>query len=123
VQDPSIPQTAKDEVTALRRNPPVPELSICKDIINSNKHMKITYYTPSTTDATSEQGFGVGRFGKGGFGVGEESINFAMDDGRVFNALYVVQAVLTFWGDFFKRHGISGQPETFPQDFRGPETT
>jgi hypothetical protein len=118
MKDPTIPAAAKDEVSAWRNSPPIPELSACKDITNSDKHMQITRYTPATDDASSQRGYGVGRYGKGGFGVGEETISVTMKDGRVFDALEIVRAVIIFWDDFFYRHGISGQPHIQPGNFR-----
>jgi hypothetical protein len=104
--DPSVPRAAKDEASSFQHAPPIQALCICKDIINSHKHMEITRYTPSTEDASSNRGWGVGRYGEGGFGVGEEQISFTMKDGTRFDALEVVEAIVRFWDDFFIRHGI-----------------
>jgi hypothetical protein len=48
----------------------------------------------------------VGRFGKGGFGIGEESINVALNDGTNISALDLVEGVLGTWQSFFARHGL-----------------
>jgi hypothetical protein len=106
LQDPVVPQAARDEVGPWKTTKPIPELSVCQDIANSNKHMKITLYSPSTADASSNQGWGVGRYGKGGYGIGEQQITITMTDGTVFDALAVVRAVTRLWEDFFARHAL-----------------
>jgi hypothetical protein len=107
VEDATVPQSAKEEVLRWKTTKPIPELGVCQDIANSNKHMQIKFYEPDTVDATSSQGFGVGRFGRGGFGMCEQKILITMNDGTVYDALQVVCAVLKLWEDFLARHGVS----------------
>jgi hypothetical protein len=107
VNDPNISNSAKDEVRSWNNKAPIPELAVCQDIINSDKHMEITKYTPSTDDASSEQGWGLGRWGKGGYGVGEEQITLMMTDGTEFDALEIVDSVMKFWELFFTRHMLN----------------
>ena len=85
---------------------PIPELCVCQDVANGNKHMKITFYTPPTADVSSKQGYGVGRFGKGGYGIGEQQIAITMTDGTTFDALGVVRAVTKLWEEFYARHAL-----------------
>jgi hypothetical protein len=101
LNDPGTPQGAKDEVRPWNTRKPIPELSVCQDIANSNKHLTIDRYTPSTTDASSERGWGTGGWGKGGWGESESSITFIMTDGTVINAPAVIRAVMSVWEDFF----------------------
>jgi hypothetical protein len=103
-----IPASAKNEVRAWKRKqpPPIPELCVCQDVINADKHLQITRYTPATDDVTSQQGWGIGRFGKGGFGFGEHQITITMQDGAVYDALQITQAVVNFWNGFFDRHSL-----------------
>jgi hypothetical protein len=70
------------------------------------KHFAPTQRKPITSSATSHQGYGMGRYGKGGYGVGEESIKVALNDGTRFSALELVQGVLGTWQSFFAKHGI-----------------
>jgi hypothetical protein len=103
--DPSIPALAKSkpEVDALYADT---RLKVCGDLATAAKHFVLTQRTPITSSATSCQGFGVGRFGKGGFGIGEESINVALNDGTNISALDLVEGVLGTWQSFFARHGL-----------------
>ena len=104
LSDPTAPQAAKNEVLSWKPTPPCSQLCICQDVINTDKHLKITYYYPPTKYVSSQHGYGKGRWGKGGFGIGEKEIFITMNDGTVFDALDVVQAVVKFWEDFFARH-------------------
>src|SRR5271166_3980864 len=73
-RDPSVPQAAKDEVRPWKDPLPCHELLVCRDVINADKHLKITRYDPITEDMSSEHGYGRGRYGKGGYGIGEKEI-------------------------------------------------
>jgi hypothetical protein len=77
---------------------------VCRDVINADKHLKITRYDPITEDVSSEHGYGRGRYGKGGYGIGEKEIQIRIKDGRLIDALAVVRAVVAFWDAFFARH-------------------
>lgn len=43
-------------------------LKVCGDLATASKHFQLTKRQPITSSAKSSQGFGVGRFGRGGFG-------------------------------------------------------
>lgn len=49
-------------------------LRVCGDLATAAKHFELTRRNPITSSATSRQGYGMGRYGKGGYGAGEESI-------------------------------------------------
>ena len=102
-QDHSVPQSAKDDLKNIYANK---YFQICRDLANASKHMIITEYQPSTGDVSSQQGYGVGRFGKGSFGVGEESIKITYSDGSVISILELKNEMIFLWTDFFHRHGI-----------------
>ena len=104
--DPTVPITAKApaEIAALRADP---WLLLCGDAATGAKHFKLTRRTPTAAKVSVASGFGVGRYGKGKFGVGEEHITVHMPDGRVYGALELVRGVLDTWGAFFSRHGIA----------------
>jgi hypothetical protein len=70
------------------------------------KHFTLTTRVPISKDAATESGFGVGRFGVGGFGEGEQEITITLNDGTVMNALDFVQDVLGVWKRFFATHAI-----------------
>lgn len=103
--DPSVPSTAKAPaiVQGLSNDH---WLKVCGDIANASKHFTLTRRAPITVSASSSRGFGVGRFGKGGYGVGEEIIEVHLNDGTSFHCLDLVQGVLSSWQTFFSAHGI-----------------
>lgn len=81
-------------------------LEVCGDLATAAKHFTFKKRIPITTSATSRKGWGMGRLGKGGYGVGEESIKVQLNDGTEFSALELVKGVLASWDNFFSRHGI-----------------
>jgi|SRR6476661_77771 len=101
-KDPSVLQTAQTAVEDIRRDQWIKR---CRDLANASKHFTLNY-PPITSSATSEQGFGVGRYGLGGFGLGEETINVTLTDGSSFDCLELVERVMKTWNDFFSRPGI-----------------
>ena len=103
--DPSVPQSAKDE-NHIKRLRCQLWLKVCGNLANASKHFKLTRRGPITSSSTSSQGFGVGRFGKGGFGIGEESIEILLNDGTKYDGLDLVNGVLNEWRQYFKLHGV-----------------
>lgn len=81
-------------------------LKICGDLANSVKHFTLTSRTPITKNTDIDSGFGVGRYGMGGYGVGEQEIVITLNDGTVLNALDFVQDVLIVWRSFFVAHAL-----------------
>lgn len=102
-KDSSVPQAARDDLRTIRADR---HFQICRDLANASKHMVITRYQPSTAGASSSNGYGIGRFGKGAYGVGEESIEITHTDGSVINILQLKNEMMSLWTDFFSRHGI-----------------
>jgi hypothetical protein len=71
----------KAQATALRRDP---EMELCREIANRQKHYTLSplsHPSPAIADATIRQGYGMGRFGKGGYGLGEQSVILNFTDG------------------------------------------
>ena len=103
--DPSVPVAAKaaNVVQALYDDQ---WLKVCGDLATAGKHFTLTSRTPITDSTRSERGFGVGRFGTGAFGVGEESIEIQLNDGTTFDSLDLVKGVLSSWKAFFSAYGI-----------------
>jgi hypothetical protein len=61
-----------------------PEIELCREIANRQKHFTLSplsHPSPAITDAMIRQGYGMGRFGKGGYGVGEQSVRLNFTDG------------------------------------------
>jgi len=104
--DPTVPIAAKApaELAALRADQ---WLLLCGDAATGAKHFKLTRRTPTAAKVSVALGFGVGGYGKGKWGVGEEHITVHMPDGRVYGALELVRGVLDTWAAFFARHGIA----------------
>ncbi len=101
--DPAVPAAAKAAVPLLYSDP---WLKVCGDLATASKHFVLTSRVPVTIDASSQSGWGAGRFGKGGWGVGEESIVITLNDGTSCSGLAFVQEVLHTWGRFFSANGI-----------------
>ena len=103
--DPTVPASAKEQIQidALYTDT---WLKVCGDLATAAKHFKFTIRVPEMSSASSSSGYGMGRFGKGGFGVGEESINIVLNDGTSYNGLDFLQGVLSSWDAFFLKHGI-----------------
>lgn len=75
-------------------------IKICGDIANSLKHFELDRREPITRSATSSSGYGLGRYGKGPFGIGEESIEIVLNDGTRYKSAEFVDAVVSFWRTF-----------------------
>ncbi len=103
--DPSVPASAKTGkvVQSLYDDH---WLKVCGDLATASKHFTLTSRKPITSAATSAQGYGRGRFGKGAFGIGEESIEVQLDDGTSFGCLELVEGVQRSWTNLFALHGI-----------------
>jgi hypothetical protein len=81
-------------------------LKACGDLANAAKHFTLDKRVPITRSASSKRGFGLGRYGVGAFGIGEESIEVQLNDGTNVSALELTQQVLDTWQAFFSRHRI-----------------
>lgn len=104
-KDPTVPATAKTSsaVDGLYNDR---WIKVCGDLATAGKHFRLTTRKPITSSATSSQGLGIGRLGKGGLGFGEESIDVQLSDGTSFHCLDLVQGVVNSWQTFFSTHGI-----------------
>lgn len=103
--DPNVPAPAKTAavVDGLRNDR---WLRVCGDLANACKHFTLQKRSPVTASARSESGYGAGRFGHGGYGIGEESIDIQLNDGASLQCLELVKNVLETWHCFIKSHGI-----------------
>lgn len=106
-RDPTVPQVAKSssEIDGLYSDL---WLTICGDVATAAKHFKLTRRSPTASGVESKQGLGLGRFGKGRWGVGEEQITILMPDGSGHSLFDLVNGVVDSWSGFFARHGIPG---------------
>ncbi len=101
--DPAVPLPAKQDVQSLYSDP---WIRICGDLANASKHFVLTKRSPAVATTTVEQGFGVGRFGMGGWGVGEQAIQVTLSDGSSYDCLAVVNGVINSWRVFCSTHGV-----------------
>ena len=103
--DPTVPSTAKTP-SSIQKLYGDRWLKICGDLVTASKHFKLDKRTPITSSVKSLRGFGMGRHGEGGYGVGEEDIEVWLNDGTHFRYLDLVQCVLASWQAFFSIHQI-----------------
>jgi hypothetical protein len=61
-------------------------MRVCGDLANASKHF-VQRGKDSIKSAESTQGFGMGRYVKGPYGVGEESIQLTLEDGALVGAI------------------------------------
>jgi hypothetical protein len=101
--DPSVPKAAKASVNLLYQNQ---YLKVCGELANACKHFSLTKRDPITETASSFSGFGMGRFGKGSYGEGEEQIIVQLNDGSTYICSDLVRGVVECWQQFFIEHGI-----------------
>ena len=101
--DPTVPASAKQSVQTLYADR---WIKICGDLANASKHFSLTSRTPLVASTDVESGYGVGRYGMGGWGVGEQSIEITLSDGSTFDCLRLVDDVLTTWHTFTATHSI-----------------
>jgi hypothetical protein len=104
-KNPSVDSATKKDLDSMYNDPLI---GACRDIANESKHFVLKQdYQDRVTDKTSAiSGYGVGRYGKGAFGVGEPSIVIVFIDGRRFDALQFAQGVVDAWEAFFGKHGL-----------------
>jgi hypothetical protein len=86
-KDPASTAEVRQRVDVLVTSP---VFKACRDIADASKHFGLTprrANKTSVSEATSARAFGVGRYGRGPYGVGEELITITMDDGTDLEAL------------------------------------
>lgn len=103
--DPSVPSSAKNK-QVIERLYNDRWLKICGDLATACKHFELTTRKPVTSSATSEQGFGFGRYNKGLHGIGEEAIVVTLNNKTTIDCQDIIAGVLTTWNSFFLEHGI-----------------
>jgi|HubBroStandDraft_6_1064221.scaffolds.fasta_scaffold205895_3 hypothetical protein len=103
--DPSVPIGAKTHIAiqGLRSDR---WLTVCGDLATASKHFKLTHRVPVVASTDSSRGYNLGRYGKGGYGIGEASIDVELNDGTKFGCLDLVRGVLSTWSSFFAIHSI-----------------
>jgi hypothetical protein len=100
---PAATEAVKSAAEAMHRDR---WIKVCGDLPNTGKHLVLASRTPITEKAELQQGYGVGRFGKGGYGLREEEIIVTLEDGGTMNCLDLVKTVVKIWDSFFHTHGL-----------------
>ena len=102
--------TEKDPATTLAQKAAALVLSadgdmkICREVCLRQKHFTLRpkhHRSPKTADATTKQGWDVGRYGKSGFGIGEQSVTINLTDGTTRDALDLVRGIAAKWAAVF----------------------
>lgn len=76
------------------------DLAVCEYLANTGKHSHARPRAVARSKFSVVEisvGYGVGRYGMGGFGVGEQAIVVKFTDGTERNALEIVQSVTAKW--------------------------
>ena len=105
-RDPQVSKSAKADVPNIRKET---WIAICRDIANASKHFSLnrSYKNQVVKNTESIQGFGFGRYGYGGYGVGEEDIVIELSDGSRYDALELKEQVISIWEKFFNKHNLN----------------
>jgi len=101
--DDAVPAITRSAVVGMRDDHVI---RVCGDLATASKHFVLTRRSPITSEAVSQQGYGLGGYGKGGWGVGEEKIRITLNDGMVINGLELARNVLDVWERFFAANGL-----------------
>jgi len=103
--DASLPESARtsEEIDRLYKEP---WLKVCGDLASASKHYTLTRRKSVVTSAESQRGWGKGRYGKGGYGVGEEAIVIRINNDTEWTALEFACGVLQAWLHFFERQDL-----------------
>lgn len=103
--DPSVPPRAKtqSELDSLYGDH---WLRLCGDIATAAKHFELLSRKPITSEVTSAQGYGLGRYGRGTYGMGEEQITIKLHDSTTYSASEVIAGVRSAWFGFFGKHRL-----------------
>jgi hypothetical protein len=92
--------------------PPVDHwLKDCGDLANASKHFVLDRRKPIANSVSTQSGYGVGRYGVGLFGQGEESITIELSDGASFGCLDLVREVVSTWQRFFSANAPGKSPK------------
>jgi hypothetical protein len=92
----------KAGATALRQDV---DFRICRDITNSSKHFGLDAGrnpAPIVREASTHEGFRVGRYGMSAYGVGEQSVFLHLSDGNSIDVLGLVRRVFEKWSAVFR---------------------
>jgi len=102
--DTTLSATAKSEVCTLRKDH---WIKVCGDLSTAAKHFELTDRKPITESTEMQTGYGSGRYGKGGYGIGEPTINVILKDGTIYDCLELKAGVIASWEQFFQDYHIS----------------
>ena len=99
--DPQATPAQKAAAAALRGDQ---DLQVCRDIANRQKHFKVDPKrnpAPKAKGAAIHEGYGIGRYGRGAYGAGEQRARIHLSDGTQVDALDLVRSVAAKWAAVF----------------------
>jgi hypothetical protein len=82
-----------------------PDIALCRLVANREKHPEARLEEEERanfSEAKVERAWGLGRFGKGSWGVGEQRITFKLNDGTERDAREFARALLAKWENVFE---------------------
>ncbi len=97
--DPTVPQPVKRRIDEIREHT---EMKVCRDLANASKHFELSPKKnphPTVASAESTRGWGVGRYGAGAFGFGEESVTITLCDQTTIDILPLMRRVVALWDE------------------------
>ena len=97
------PSVSAGDVQSMYKNP---WIRVCGELANASKHFKLDKQSTAVADTQRHQGWGRGRYGKGGWGVGEQQITLSLSDGSSIDCLEFVKRVIAVWEAFFLSHRL-----------------
>jgi len=96
-KDPTAKGPIAERLAALKPNN---YLALCSDLANASKHF-VQGRKGEIDHVHGDQGFGMGRYGKGSYGVGEESITIHLADGTSLSILQLSCEIMKLYGQVF----------------------
>lgn len=106
-KNPDSTRDMKRRASRLRADP---DIVLCQYVATVEKHAESKPEVAARAGLRTvsvRQGWGVGRFGKGAWGVGEQSVTFELEDGTERNAIAFAAAVLRKWEAVFEGDAAS----------------
>ena len=95
-KDPSVPIAARKRIRKFTKSE---RFLLCRDLANACKHFVLRKSTVLVA-TRSARGYGVGRYGHGGYGVGEEEITLAPEQGE-YDAIVFAREIVAAYGMAF----------------------
>ncbi|MDD5066275.1 MAG: hypothetical protein PHF84_04450, partial [bacterium] len=96
----------QDEISEIKNHE---YYKICRDLANASKHFELRNPSKKVKSTSVSQGFGVGRYGAGPFGSGEEEVTIELNDGRKIDILELAGGLMTIYDKYFTKSEIDAK--------------